>query len=123
MSALELLDRLKKGKRFADLLERVEKTISPLLASYRRGLPVGPAPGGVKAIKDAVWGMIDVQPCECVVLDSPPLQRLRRIRQLGVTYLTYPTAGYSRFEHTLGAMHQAERMLRAIATRSPEPEA
>ncbi len=118
MSASDLVNGLKKGPLFSDLLARVDKTISPLIARYRRDMPLARA--GVKAIKDAVWGMIDVQPEECVVLDSPPLQRLRRVRQLGVTYLTFPTAGYSRFEHTLGAMHQAERMLRAIATRSPD---
>ncbi len=75
---------------------------------------------GAKAIKDAVWGMIDIRPREVVVLDSPPLQRLRRVRQLGLGYLTYPTAVYSRFEHSVGAMHQAERMLRAIALRSDD---
>src|SRR5438552_1595359 len=120
MSALDLVESLKKAPRFNDLVRRVEITISTSIASYLRNLP--PNRSGVKAIKDAVWGMIDVQPEECVVVDSPPLQRLRRVRQLGVTYLTYPTAGYSRFEHTLGAMHQAERMLRAIATRSPNPQ-
>src|SRR5450755_4020509 len=116
MSASDLVDRLRKKLRFGDLLKRVEGVISPHLTDYVRDLPPQAAHSGVKAIKDAVWGMIDVSAQELVVLDSPPLQRLRHVRQLGLTYLTYPTAGYSRFEHTLGAMHQAERMLRAIAT-------
>src|SRR5205807_6456918 len=71
-----------------------------------------------KAVKDAVWGMISLTRQEVLVLDSPPLQRLRRIRQLGLGYLVYPTAGYSRFEHTLGAVNQADRMLRAVASRT-----
>lgn len=73
-----------------------------------------------KSVKDAVWGMIELRPEEVAVIDSPPLQRLRRIRQLGLGYLTYPTAGYSRFEHTLGAVHQAERIIRAVALRSED---
>src|SRR5215469_6659155 len=121
MSALDLVAVLRRRPYFADLLKRIDGSISPLLDSYRRNLRDGRP--GVKAIKDAVWGMIDVRPEECVVLDSPPLQRLRRIRQLGATYLTYPTGGYSRFEHTLGAVHQAERMLRAVATRSQDGDA
>jgi deoxynucleoside triphosphate triphosphohydrolase SAMHD1 len=123
MSAADLVGRLRKKERFGDLLKRVDAVISPLLKDYVRDLSLPqPAQSGVKAIKDAVWGMIDVSAREAVVIDSPVLQRLRHVRQLGLTYLTYPTAGYSRFEHTLGAMHQAERMLRAIATRSPGPE-
>lgn len=118
MSAFDLVAALRKRSHFAELLRRIDGLISSFIESYRRRLP--DRRPGVKAIKDAVWGMIDVRPEECVVLDSPPLQRLRRIRQLGATYLTYPTGGYSRFEHTLGAMHQAERMLRAIATRSQD---
>ena len=62
--------------------------------------------------------MIDLDGREVLVVDSPPVQRMRRIRQLGVSVLTYPTAGYSRFEHALGAMHQSERMLRAVVRRS-----
>jgi HD superfamily phosphohydrolase len=53
--------------------------------------------------------MIDLTAREVVIVDSPPLQRLRRVRQLGLSYLTYPTAGYTRFEHSLGAVHQCER--------------
>jgi HD superfamily phosphohydrolase len=69
-------------------------------------------------VKDAVWGMIDLSHREVLVLDSPPIQRLRRVRQLGLGHLVYPTAGYSRFEHSLGALHQADRMIRAVASRT-----
>ena len=75
-----------------------------------------------KAFKDAIWGMVDLDARVTIILESPPLQRLRRVRQLGLSFLTYPTAGYSRFEHTLGAVHQASRTLSAVLRRS-DPEA
>jgi HD superfamily phosphohydrolase len=49
------------------------------------------------------------------ILDSPVGQRLRYISQLGVAHLLYPTIGYSRFEHSLGALHQLDRMVRALS--------
>jgi len=56
-------------------------------------------------IKDPIHGYIELSEAERGVLDTWPVQRLRRIRQLGVTYLTYPGAEHSRFQHSLGVMH------------------
>ena len=107
---------LRSQPTFAEWTARYEALVEPDVAAYRAGQP---SPRGeTKAIKDALWGMIDVFPPEMYVIDSPIMQRLRRIRQLGVGYLTYPSAGYSRFEHAIGAMHQSDRMLRAISARS-----
>lgn len=62
---------------------------------------------GVKIIKDPVHGYVEV-PSELVpLLDSPPVQRLRYVRQLGFSYLVYPGAHHTRFEHSLGTMHLA----------------
>lgn len=44
------------------------------------------------------------------MLDSPTVQRLRDIHQLGLTYLLYPGASHKRFEHSLGVMHVAGRI-------------
>lgn len=59
-----------------------------------------------KIINDPVFGFISI-PNELVydVLQHPFVQRLSRIRQLGLSYFVYPGALHSRFLHSLGAMH------------------
>jgi HD superfamily phosphohydrolase len=64
----------------------------------------------MKLIKDPVHGYVDVEESLLPLLDSPPVQRLRHIRQLGFSYLVYPGANHTRFEHALGAMHLARLM-------------
>src|ERR1039458_4952885 len=59
-----------------------------------------------KEINDALWGTISLTPVEVAILDSPLLQRLRSVRQLGVVHWVYPGAVHTRFEHTLGVLYQ-----------------
>jgi HD superfamily phosphohydrolase len=47
---------------------------------------------------------------EVRLTDTPQIQRLRRIKQLGFTYLVYPGANHSRFEHSIGTMYLASRL-------------
>jgi len=62
--------------------------------------------GKHKIINDPVYGFITVpQGPVLQLLDHPWFQRLRRIRQLGMTHLVYPGAHHTRFHHALGAMH------------------
>ncbi|KYH38648.1 MAG: HD superfamily phosphohydrolase [Candidatus Bathyarchaeota archaeon B23] len=56
-------------------------------------------------IKDPIHGYIELSEAEREALDTGPMQRLRRIRQLGAAHLTYPGAEHSRFQHSLGVMH------------------
>jgi hypothetical protein len=56
-------------------------------------------------VKDPIHGYIELSEAERDVLDTPPMQRLRRIRQLAAAHLTYPGAEHSRFQHSLGVMH------------------
>jgi deoxynucleoside triphosphate triphosphohydrolase SAMHD1 len=67
-----------------------------------------------KAIKDNVWGMLDFSAHEMRIIDSPLLQRMRGIRQLGFTYLTYPSAEHTRFIHSLGMAHVVSRFITSI---------
>ena len=59
-----------------------------------------------KIINDPVYGFISI-PTELVydVISHPYFQRLRYIKQLGMTHLVYPGALHTRFHHALGAMH------------------
>ena len=49
-----------------------------------------------------------------MLVDSPLLQRLRRIHQLGLASYVFPGANYSRFEHSIGALHQTHRIIESI---------
>ncbi|MGB9176833.1 MAG: HD domain-containing protein [Methanoregula sp.] len=66
----------------------------------------------MKIIKDPVHGYIEVEDFLLALLDSPPLQRLRYVRQLGFSYLVYPGANHTRFEHSLGTMFLADAAAR-----------
>ena len=65
-----------------------------------------------KIINDPVHGFITI-PDELIfdLIEHPYFQRLRRIKQLGLSHLVYPGANHTRFHHALGAMHL---MLKAI---------
>ncbi|MFQ6135938.1 MAG: HD domain-containing protein [Candidatus Hydrothermarchaeales archaeon] len=63
-----------------------------------------------KVIRDSVHGDIFLTELELEIVDTPEFQRLRRIRQLGMTHLVYPGANHTRFEHSLGALHLAGRI-------------
>lgn len=67
-----------------------------------------------KEINDALWGTIGLTPIEVALIDSPLLQRLRYIRQLGVVHWIYPGAIHTRFEHTLGVLFQVQHLTTAL---------
>ena len=56
-------------------------------------------------------GLPDGEVAEQAVIDNPWIQRLRQIHQLQTAWLVYPTAEHTRFQHVLGAMHLAGRMI------------
>jgi HD superfamily phosphohydrolase len=70
-------------------------------------------------IHDAIWGTHQFFPHEIAIIDSPILQRLRRIYQTGFAFLTFPSTSQTRFEHSLGATIVGTRMLEAVARRHP----
>ncbi|WP_018342868.1 HD domain-containing protein [Cytophaga aurantiaca] len=78
-----------------------------------------------KVVNDPVWGFINI-PTELLfeVIQHPYFQRLRRIRQLGLTEMVYPGAIHTRFHHALGAMHLMTEALKSLQSKghaiSPE---
>jgi uncharacterized protein len=72
----------------------------------------------VLSLRDPVHGFIRADPLEAALINSRPLQRLRFIHQLGLTYLVFPGAEHSRFAHVLGAMHLAGRVYDALAAKA-----
>lgn len=58
-------------------------------------------------IQDALHGYIELSDEESKIVDRPEFQRLRRIQQMGLSSLVYPSATHTRFQHSLGVMHMA----------------
>lgn len=65
-----------------------------------------------------VSGSVTLYGPEIEIIATPQFQRLGGVKQLGTTYVTFRGALHTRFEHSLGALHQAELMIQAIA-RNP----
>ena len=87
--------------------------------------------GEINLIADPLHGYIEItkagggQASEQHLLDTPWLQRLRRIHQLQSAWWVFPTAEHSRFAHLLGAMHLATRFARQVdpSLRAAFPDA
>ena len=74
-----------------------------------------------KIINDPVYGFIKIG-YESIfhLIEHPLFQRLRRIRQLGMTHFVYPGANHSRFQHALGAMHLMGDAIESIRGKGHE---
>ncbi|RLD36188.1 MAG: phosphohydrolase, partial [Bacteroidetes bacterium] len=70
---------------------------------------------GRKIFNDPVYGFITVgDPLLFDLIEHPWFQRLRRIRQLGMTDTVYPGALHTRFQHSIGAMHLMNQAIHAL---------
>ena len=74
-------------------------------------------------IKDSVHDHIEVEGVAAALLDTPPVQRLRRVSQLGTAALVYPSANHTRFEHSLGVYELATRALGHLEIRGEDARA
>jgi HD superfamily phosphohydrolase len=74
-----------------------------------------------KIINDPVYGFISI-PDEFIfdLVEHPFFQRLRRIKQLGMTHLVYPGALHTRFHHAIGAMHLMSQAVAVIRRKGHE---
>lgn len=94
---------------YADFMRHADEFAASCMAGY-----VPQRFSQNKVIHDCVWGTVMFYPWELSIIDSPLIQRLRRINQLGLAVLTYPSAHHSRFEHTLGVVAVVSRMVASV---------
>ena len=74
-------------------------------------------------VRDPVHGDIHLTHEELALLDTPEMQRLRGVRQLGTAYLVYPGAQHTRLEHSLGTLYLTSKLVEAInRNRALKPE-
>jgi HD superfamily phosphohydrolase len=76
----------------------------------------------MKTIKDSVHDHIEVEGVARALFDTPAVQRLRRIKQLGPAHLVYPSANHTRFEHSLGVYHLACEGLEHLGIQGKQAE-
>jgi len=74
-----------------------------------------------KIFNDPVYGFITL-PNDLIfdIIEHPWFQRLRRIRQLGLTHMVYPGALHTRFHHALGALHLMTEAIKSIKSKGHE---
>ena len=77
--------------------------------------------GAHKIINDPVYGFISIDDELLLeIINHPWLQRMRRIRQLGMSNLVYPGAQHTRFQHVVGAMHLMQSAIQILRNKGIE---
>jgi len=95
--------------------DNIEKYVDHELTNYKPQRIRAP-----KVIHDTILGSNLFYPHEIAVLDLPLLQRLRRINQVDVVPLVFPSGNHNRFEHTLGVTVIAEKLAKALQVKISE---
>nr|CAD1838282.1 unnamed protein product [Ananas comosus var. bracteatus] len=70
----------------------------------------------LKQVFDNVHGSISLDPLSLKFIDTEQFQRLRDLKQLGLTYMVYPGAVHTRFEHSLGVYRLAGEAVQCLRT-------
>ncbi len=75
----------------------------------------------LKILNDPIYGFITV-PSDRIftIIEHPYFQRLRRISQMGLSYLVYPGAHHTRFHHALGCVHLMQKAVRVLKYKGVE---
>ena len=71
-------------------------------------------------IFDNVHGFIHLTDLEWEIINSPTFQRLRNIKQLGMTNYVFPGATHNRFSHSIGVLHIASQMVHSLKERNQD---
>ena len=75
----------------------------------------------LKIFNDPIYGFISI-PNTLIfdIIEHPYFQRLRRISQMGLSYLVYPGAHHTRFHHALGALHLMQKAVNTLKSKQIE---
>jgi len=73
-----------------------------------------------KQVNDPIHIQVGLDKLSVRIIDTPEYQRLRHLKQLGTCSYVWPTAGHTRFEHSLGVAHLSERMCKTLQQNQPE---
>lgn len=103
-----------KSDNCKDIYEGINKYSTFLLKEYNDQIESLGFVSKPKDIFDFVWGTIELSKIEIGLIDSPLIQRLRNIKQLGFAHCVYCNADYSRFAHTIGVTEVAGRIAKVI---------
>lgn len=109
---MNLVKQLKNTQEYKKIESDVEQFVKEKLKGYTPENIEG------KIIHDSIWGSVEYSEWEMQLIDSPLIQRLRDIHQVGLAMLTYPAARHSRFEHSLGVAAAAKKMCERISANS-----
>ena len=75
----------------------------------------------LKILNDPIYGFITIpNPLIYDLIQHPYFQRLRRISQMGLSYLVYPGAHHTRFHHALGCMHIMQKAIEVLRFKDVE---
>jgi hypothetical protein len=72
-----------------------------------------------KTFNDPIHGHFRLGGATIAVVDTPEFQRLRWLKQLGLTYYVFPGASHNRFEHSLGVAHLGAKWARGLQQQDP----
>jgi HD superfamily phosphohydrolase len=75
-----------------------------------------------KSIRDPLYGFIHLSEREASLIATPFMHRLTRIKQLSHTYLVYPSATHTRFEHSLGVLYMADKLCKCFEIQGERRE-
>lgn len=101
-------------------MDALRRQVGPVVARYldRYSERLAHARLDEKLIRDPIFGFLRLRPYEALIVDSPLFQRLRGIFQTALTFLTYPSAIHTRFEHSLNCLNLASRVLQALEDKN-----
>src|SRR3954453_10594802 len=108
------------GKRLLlaapDLVAQTERLVGDWLADLLEKLRTGSFPEfRPKQVNEPIWGTIELLPWEVALLDTPLLQRMRGVRQLGLAQLVFPGASHGRLEHIIGVVGAVEQCVQSLS--------